>query len=173
MYKYTKIKGLDSREIKSLPESKKSDEHSMSFQSSLKMKQWKFTTPDQLATPSAPLIEVLLIKIVLFFDHWGVHLFQSNQHFQAIEFMDQLPVPEKLNLLHKSFLSFLRENMHGSSHAYPQFSWSPRRSTLRPWLLFCGIKTKKKNVLQIVSLQSRLTRNLVMRFVRAICIITQ
>ena len=96
MYKYTKIKGLDSREIKSLPESKKSDEHSMSFQSSLKMKQWKFTTPDQLATPSAPLIEVLLIKILLFFDHWGVHLFQSNQHFQAIEFMDQLPVPEKL-----------------------------------------------------------------------------
>ena len=145
----------------------------MSFQSSLKMKQWKFTTPGQLASPSAPLIEVLLIKILLFFDHWGVHLFQSNQHFQAIEFMDQLPVPEKLNLLHKSFLSFLRENMHGSSHAYPQFSWSPRRSTLRPWLLFCGIKTKKKNVLQIVSLQSRLTRNLVIRFVRAICIIIQ
>ena len=98
MYKYTKIKGLDSsmREITPLPESKKSDEHGMSFRSSLKMKQWKFTTPDQLATPSAPLIEVLLIKIVLFFDHWGVHLFQSNQHFQAIEFMDQLPVPEKL-----------------------------------------------------------------------------
>ena len=68
VYKYTKIKGLDSstREITSLPESKKSDEHGMSFRSSLKMKQWKFTTPDQLATPSAPLIEVLLIKILLF-----------------------------------------------------------------------------------------------------------
>ena len=39
MYKYTKIKGLDSGEITSLPESKKSDEHSMSFQSPLKMKQ--------------------------------------------------------------------------------------------------------------------------------------
>ena len=51
----------------------------------------KFTTPDQLATPSAPLIEVLLIKILLFLDH----LFQSNQHFQAIEFVDQ-PIPEKL-----------------------------------------------------------------------------
>ena len=79
VHKYTKIKGLDSsmREITPLPESKKSDEHGMSFRSSLKMKQWKFTTPDQLASPSAPLIEVLLIKILLLLDH----LFQSNHHF--------------------------------------------------------------------------------------------
>ena len=79
VHKYTKIKGLDSsmREITPLPESKKSDEHGMSFQSLLKMKQWKFTTPDQLASPSAPLIEVLLIKILLLLDH----LFQSNHHF--------------------------------------------------------------------------------------------
>ena len=42
VYKYRKIKGIDSREITSLPESKKSDEHSMLFQLSLKMKQWKF-----------------------------------------------------------------------------------------------------------------------------------
>ena len=90
-YKHTKIKGLDLREITSLPESKKSDEHGMSFQSSLKMKQWKFTTPDQLASPPAPLIKVLLIKILLFLDH----SFQSNHHFQAIEFVDQ-PIPEKL-----------------------------------------------------------------------------
>ena len=90
-YKYTKTKGLDSREITSLPESKKSDEHGMSFRSSLKMKQWKFTTADQLATPSAPLIKVLLFKILLFLNH----LFQSNQHIQAIEFVDQL-IPEKL-----------------------------------------------------------------------------
>ena len=41
MHKYMKIKGLDSsmREIAPLPESKKSDEHGMSFRSSLKMKQ--------------------------------------------------------------------------------------------------------------------------------------
>ena len=95
VYKYTKIKGLDSsiREITSLPESKNSDEHGMSFRSSLKMKivQWKFTTPDQLATPSVPLIEVLLIKILLFLDH----LFQTNQHCQAIEFVHQ-PISEKL-----------------------------------------------------------------------------
>ena len=63
----------------------------MSFQSSLKMKQWKFTTPNELATPCAPLIKVLLIKILLFLDH----SLQSNQHFQAIEFMDQT-IPEKL-----------------------------------------------------------------------------
>ena len=93
VYKYTKIKGLDSREITSLPV--KSDEHGMSFQSLLKMKQWKFTTPDQLASPSAPLIEVLVIKIFLFVDLWGIHLFWSNQHFQAIEFVDQ-PITEKL-----------------------------------------------------------------------------
>ena len=40
-------------------------------------------------------IEVLLIKIVLFSDHFSNHLFQSNQRFQAIEFVDR-PVPEKL-----------------------------------------------------------------------------
>ena len=41
-------------------------------------------------------IEVLLIKILLsFFDHRSGYLFQSNQRFQAIEFVDR-PVPEKL-----------------------------------------------------------------------------
>ena len=43
-------------------------------------------------------LEVLLIKIILFFfDHWSDQLFQNNQHFQAIEFLDQ-PVPEKLDV---------------------------------------------------------------------------
>ena len=42
-------------------------------------------------------LEVLLIKIVLFFDHWSNHLFQSNQRFQAIEFVDR-PVPDKLDM---------------------------------------------------------------------------
>ena len=97
MYKYTKIKGLDSSTwelITSLPESKKSDEHGMSFRSSLKNEMFNESLqhiPYQLATLCAPLIEVLLIKILLFLDH----LFQSNQHFQAIEFVDQ-PIPEKL-----------------------------------------------------------------------------
>ena len=44
--------------------------------------QWKFKTLT---------IEVLLIKVLLiFFDHWSVHLFQSNQRFQAIEFGELL-----------------------------------------------------------------------------------
>ena len=80
VYKYTKIKGLDSstREITSLPKSKKMMNMACHFGHCWKWNvQWKFTTPDQLATPSAPLIEVLLIKILLFLDH----LFQSNQHF--------------------------------------------------------------------------------------------
>ena len=43
-------------------------------------------------------LEVLLIKIIrFFFDHWSDQLFQNNQHFQAIEFLDQ-PVPEKLDM---------------------------------------------------------------------------
>ena len=94
VYKYTKIKGLDSstREITSLPKSKKVMNMACHFSHCWKWNvQGKFTTPDQLATPSAPLIEVLLIKILLFLDH----LFQSNQHFQAIEFVDQ-PFLEKL-----------------------------------------------------------------------------
>ena len=52
---------------------------------------------DQLASPSAPLIEVLLfINILLFLDLWGIDLFRSNQRFQAIEFVDQPIIPEKL-----------------------------------------------------------------------------
>ena len=34
-------------------------------------------------------LEVFLIKIILFFfDHWSDQLFQNNQPFQAIEFLD-------------------------------------------------------------------------------------
>ena len=37
-----------------------------------------------------PTIAVLLIKILIFFlPLSGVHLFQSNQRFEAIEFVDQ------------------------------------------------------------------------------------
>ena len=35
------------------------------------------------------------LKILLFFDHWSIHLFQSNQRVQAIEFVDR-PFPKKL-----------------------------------------------------------------------------
>ena len=43
-------------------------------------------------------LEVLLIKIILFFfDLWSDQLLQNNQHFQAIELLDQ-PVQEKLDM---------------------------------------------------------------------------
>ena len=42
-------------------------------------------------------VEVLLIKIVLVFDHRSNQLFQSNRLFQAIEFVDP-PVPEKFDM---------------------------------------------------------------------------
>ena len=48
--------------------------------------------------PAFPVnLEVWLINIVFFLDHWSNHLFQStsNQRFQAIEFVDR-HVPEKL-----------------------------------------------------------------------------
>ena len=62
MYKYTKIKGLDlsTREIMIIAREQKTENENV---------QWKFTTPHQLATTSAPVIEVLLIKILLFVDH--------------------------------------------------------------------------------------------------------
>ena len=57
--------------------------------------------------PEFPVItlEVLLIKMVLFFDHWGNQLFQNNQRFPEIEFVDR-PVPEKLDM---GFLFFGHE----------------------------------------------------------------
>ena len=62
VYKYTKIKGLDlsTREIMIIAREQKTENENV---------QWKFTTPHQLATTSAPVIEVLLIKILLFVDH--------------------------------------------------------------------------------------------------------
>ena len=54
------------------------------------------SSPDSsILDPDFP---VNLIKIILFFfHHWSDQLFQNNQHFQAIEFLDQ-PVPEKLDM---------------------------------------------------------------------------
>ena len=65
---------------------------------------WKFTTPEQLVSPSN---FRSCITILSFFDHWSVHLVQSNQSVQAIEFVDG-PVPEKLDIFRiYNFLTFL------------------------------------------------------------------
>ena len=54
-------------------------------------------SPSPILDPDFPVnLEVLLIKIILFCDHWSNHLFQSNRRFQTIEFVDR-PVPEKLD----------------------------------------------------------------------------
>ena len=60
---------------------------------------FSITNPrSSILDPDFPVsLEVLLIKIIVFFDHWSNHLFQSNQRFQAIEFEDR-PVPEKLDM---------------------------------------------------------------------------
>ena len=49
-----------------------------------------------ILAPGFP-VNLEVIKIVLFFDHWTNQLFQSNLHFQAIEFVKR-PVPEKLDM---------------------------------------------------------------------------
>ena len=58
---------------------------------------WSLISWSLILDPDFPVnLEVLLIKIILFFfDHWSDQLFQNNQHFQAI--LDQ-PVPEKLDM---------------------------------------------------------------------------
>ena len=56
--------------------------------------QWKFTTPDQLASPLKFRWSFAHKRFFFVFDHWSIHLFQNKHRFQAIEFMDQ-PIPEK------------------------------------------------------------------------------
>ena len=53
--------------------------------------------PDPDSSILNPDFPVNLEVYSFFFDHWRDQLFQDNQHFQVIEFLDQ-PVPEKLNM---------------------------------------------------------------------------
>ena len=46
------------------------------------------------------------LKILLFFNHWSSHLFQSNQRFQGIEFVDRT-VPEKLYIFNLPCMAFV------------------------------------------------------------------
>ena len=93
-----KFKGLDSREITSLPEIKKAIYMACHFNHRQKYTafspQGSFAYNDSLQHAT---IAVLLIKIPIFFNHSVVfmHLFQSNQRFQVIEFLDW-HVSEKL-----------------------------------------------------------------------------
>ena len=90
-----KFKGLDSREIASLPEIKKwFTWHIISIIAENKLHACHKTICIQWKLQHS-IIAVFLIKTPLFLTTVSVHLFQSNQCFQVIEFVD-LPVPEKL-----------------------------------------------------------------------------
>ena len=85
-----KFKGLDSREITSLPEIKKVILHGTSFQSSPKITLMLITNPFAYKKNLQHLtIAVLLIKSIFFRPLSSVHFFQSNQRFQAVEFVDR------------------------------------------------------------------------------------
>ena len=74
----------------------KSELHGTSFKSSPKINPMLITRPfaynESLQNPT---IAVLLIKILIFLPLSSVHLFQSNQLFQATEFVDR-HISEKL-----------------------------------------------------------------------------
>ena len=84
----------------------KRDQHSASwsFQSSPKIKQHDHHKTHLHTTEVyiAPKSKFCSFKILLFFNHWSIHLFQNNQRFQAIEFEDQ-PFPEKLYIFRITF----------------------------------------------------------------------
>ena len=93
MYKYANIKGLDSREITDVIHRKqKRDEHDASFQSSPEINRMlnkdSFEYNESLQHPTS-IIAKFAHKDSSFLGHLSIHLFQSNQRFQAIEFVDQ------------------------------------------------------------------------------------
>ena len=97
VYKYTEIQGPRFQRNKVIARDQKSDLHGTSFQSARKINRMlitrSFAYNESLQHPT---IAVLLIKILIFFRPLSsVHLLQSNQRFQAIEFVDR-HVSEKL-----------------------------------------------------------------------------
>ena len=112
VYKYTKIKGLDSGEVISLPTRKKNwwTWRFISIIAENRQHAHHKTHLDTMKVyntrPVSLTIEVMLIKIY-FFDHWGIHLFQSNQRFQPT-------CSGKLS----------SQNMYGAGHAAKPLLWN-------------------------------------------------
>ena len=85
-YKYMKIKGFDSREVTSFPKSKNAMNMVRHFNHRQKKETCilitfgtkKVYNTDQLASPSKFFWS---FEDSLFFYHWSIHLFQSNQYF--------------------------------------------------------------------------------------------
>ena len=63
--------------------------------------------------PVSLTIEVLLIKIFRFFDHWSIHLFQSNQLFQAIDSWTD-PFRKSSTSFALKFPKLSSQNMYGA-----------------------------------------------------------
>ena len=89
-----------------------------SSQDSLFCIQWKFMTPDQLASPLKFRWSFAHKRFFFVFDHKSIHLFQNKQCFQAIEFMDQ-PIPEKPDIF------WIHTCCASDCHIYHQFPQSP------------------------------------------------
>ena len=91
VYKYMKIQGPRFQRNYIIARDQKSDLHGTSFQSSPKINRMLITRPFAYSESLQHLtIAVLLIKILIFIRPLSsVHLFQSNQRFQVIEFVDQ------------------------------------------------------------------------------------
>ena len=104
LYRFRRFVSELIRTLVNKRKSRKRGEHSASFPSSPKINrmlytkllciQWKFTTPDQLASPS----KFCSLRLFFFFRplKYLNLVFQSNQHFQTKEFLDW-PVPEEFD----------------------------------------------------------------------------
>ena len=91
MYKYRKIQGPRFHINYTIARDQKSGLHGTSIQSSPKISRMLIARPfvcnESLQHPT---IAGLLVQILIFFQPLSsVHLFQSNQRFQAIEFVDR------------------------------------------------------------------------------------
>ena len=153
MYKYTNIKGLDSREITDVIHRKqKRDEHDASFQSSHTQHKTHLHTMKVYNTPTS-IIAKFAHKDSSLLGHLSTHLFQSNQRFQAIEFVDR-SAQEKFDIffISKTFLLSLKACFTRYTHdaltsrdSYPQFPRSRLRTPGTMTSLLAPTHEKKRN----------------------------
>ena len=79
-------------------------------------------------------VSLLLIKFSFFFDHRSVHMFQSNQCFQAIEFIDR-------RILHKTCMALVTQRF-----LFPVSTVSTRNASGTTTVVLCT-KYEEKNPL--------------------------
>ena len=115
MYKYTKTQGPRFQRNYIIARYQKSYLQGTSFQSSPKINRMLITRPFVYSESlQHPTIAILLIKVLIFFDHSVVHLFQSNQRFHATEYRGPTRFGKALNLI---FPKVSLKNMRDFDHA--------------------------------------------------------